>query len=323
MFSKITAFGAYAPERIVTNQDMEKIVDTSDEWIQKRTGIIERHYAAKGQTTVDLATEAVKDLQKRSGKDLNDVDLILVATSTTEHVIPSIASQIQNNFGIKHAGCIDQSAACAGFIYSLTIADSMIRTGNYKKVLVVGVEILTKHTNFEDRTTCILFGDGAGACLVESSETQGFYKPVSGAEGDKGYLLYISKSGKIINGEEVMAHDMIVQDGQKVFKWAVSTMSREFKALLKKNNMTNEDIDYFIPHSANKRIIEAICNFTDYPLERTLSSIEKYGNTSAASIPLAIMEALNEDRIKNGSRMLLIGFGGGLTYAGTIVEWNL
>ncbi|MCG8702302.1 MAG: ketoacyl-ACP synthase III [Bacteroidales bacterium] len=320
MNAKITAMGGYAPERVVTNDDMAKLVDTSDEWITKRTGIKERRYVSEDQTLCDLCEEAVKDLIKRSNVEIEDVDFIIVATSTSEHIIPSVASQIQYRFGIKKTGAIDVIAACSGFVYGINLAKSMVVTGAHKKVLVIGADVLTKATNFEDRTTCILFGDGAGAAIVEPSDEVGIMDSVTGTDGEGGSALYLTAGLKTLNGDPITINNMIYQDGRKVFKWAVATVSKQFEELLKKNNMTVDDIDYFVPHSANKRIMEAICENVGFPYEKTLVSVDYFGNTSAASIPLAIWQGMNKGVDLKGKTIMLIGFGGGLTYAGTIVK---
>ena len=320
MNAKITAMGAYAPEKVVTNDDMVKLVDTSDEWITKRTGIKERRYVGEDETLCDLCENAVKDMLLQSGQNLEGVDFIMVATSTSEHTIPSVASQIQHRFNIANTGVIDLIAACSGFIYGITVAKSLVISETYKKILVIGADVLTKVTNFEDRTTCILFGDGAGAALIEPSAEPGILKSVTGTEGDGGSALYLTSSLDNINGSPVTVHNKIYQDGRKVFKWAVERISAQFHELLKINGMSIDELDYFVPHSANKRIIEAICENVGFPYEKTLVSVEKFGNTSAASIPLALWYNRNHGVELHGKNILMIGFGGGLTYAGTVVR---
>lgn len=323
MNAKITALGANVPERIVTNEDMSKIVDTSDEWITKRTGIKERHYIGDDQTIDDLCENAVKELLEHHKEvSLKDVDFIIVASSTAERRIPSVASQMQYRFDIPGTGCIDIVAACAGFVYGLTLAKSLIASGEKKKILVIGSDVLTHATNFEDRTTCVLFGDGAGAALVEASDEEGILKSVNGTEGWGASALYCTGNPHPINGAEVIANGKIYQDGRKVFKWAVERVSQQFGKLLEINNLTMDEIDYFVPHSANKRIIEAICENIGYPYEKSLRSIEMFGNTSAGSIPLAVWNALRNGTDLKDKNVLMIGFGAGLTFGGTIVKWR-
>ena len=322
MNAKITAFGAYVPSKVVSNADMEKIVDTSDEWILKRTGIKERRYLTDQESVSDMCEGAVKDLIETSGKSVEDVDYVIVATTTSEIAIPSVASQVQTRCGIKKCGVIDVAAACSGFAYALELAKALVVSNIQKKVLVLGADCLSKVTNFEDRTTCVLFGDGAGAALVEPSEEPGILNCVSGTNGESGEAVYLSAKLDRLNDTDIQNTNKIVQDGRRVFKWAVTTVSNQFNELLKINNLSKEDISYFVPHSANKRIIEAICEQVDFAYEQSLVSVEDFGNTSAASIPLAIWKARKEGKLKNGQKLLLIGFGGGLTFSGTIVNWD-
>jgi 3-oxoacyl-[acyl-carrier-protein] synthase-3 len=288
----------------------------------KRTGIRERR-AAYDETTVEMASVAAQDLVHRYNKDLSDVDFILFSSSTPEHKIPSLASQLQYKLGIKNPGAVDLSAACAGFTYGVSMAQSMICMGMCKKVLVVTSEILTRHTDYTDRTTCILFGDAASAVLIEPALNNRNYTPIFGTEGDLGSVLYLSDFANIMNSTEVKNNNKIVQDGKKVFKWAVERMSQKFNELLDINDLNLNDIDYFVPHSANQRILEAICDNVKLDPTKTLSSMAQFGNTSSVTIPLAIDLGIKAGRVKPGQRLLLLGFGGGLTYAGTIVDWQI
>lgn len=320
MNSTITAIGAYSPENILNNNDLEKMVETSDEWIVQRTGIKERRIS-KGETTVEMAEKACLDLAERYSKNLEDVDFIIFASSTGEHRIPSLSSQLQNSLGIKSTGAIDLIAACAGFVYGVTMAQSLIASSFYKKVLVVATEVLSNFTDYEDRNTCILFGDAATAVLIEPHPEAGFYKPISGTEGENGHVLFLSEYAKVLNGVEIKQSNKIVQDGRKVFKWAIARMSEKFNELLEQNNLKTEDIDYFVPHSANLRIIESICKKIGVDSSKALQSIVDFGNTSAASIPLAINKAVKEGRLEKNSKLVILGFGGGLTYSGTVIDW--
>ncbi|BAU29856.1 3-oxoacyl-[acyl-carrier-protein] synthase-3 [Aneurinibacillus soli] len=320
--AKITAIGTYAPERVLSNFDLEEMVDTSDEWIFSRTGIRERRIAAEGEFTTDLCVAAVQDLMKRYDKTVDDVDLILVATSTPDYAFPSVASQVQARLGIEDAGALDMNAACAGFVYALQMANSAITSGMNKKVLVIGAETLSKITDFNDRTTCILFGDGAGAMLVEYIEERGSFLSVHmTAKGEGGIHLYRTGLSNQMNGQELQNSGYIVQNGREVYKWAVTTVPCGMEKVMEKSGSVLEAVDWFVPHSANLRMIESICERSGFPLEKTLWSLEHFGNTSAASIPLALNKGIVEGKVKAGDRVLLYGFGGGLVQAGILLEW--
>lgn len=322
--ASITAFGTYVPERILNNADLEKMVETNDEWIVQRTGMRERRIAAEGQFVSDLAVKAVEDMIRRYGVDVHDVDMILVATSTPEYAFPSTASRVQARLNIAQTGALDLSAACAGFVYGLQLADSMITSGMYRKVLVIGAETLSKITDYTDRTTCILFGDGAGAFLLERTEGQGStLAALSGTQGDGGLHVYSSGLSSEMNGVPLQGDGRLVQNGREVYKWAVRLIPEQLPKLIASSGLQTEQIDWFVPHSANMRMIEAVCERGPVPLERTLTSMEYRGNTSAASIPLAIQLAVDEGKVKQGQRLALFGFGGGLTYAGLVLEWSV
>jgi 3-oxoacyl-[acyl-carrier-protein] synthase-3 len=323
MQAKITAIGAYAPEQIIDNHYFEGFIETSDEWIQSRTGIKTRHFARQNEYTGDLSEKAALNLAKTYGKDLSDVDFILLATVSHDHVMPSVAAVLQHRLGIRQAGALDIAAACAGFGYGIALAKSMVESGMQRKVLVIGAEVLSKVIDYSDRTSCILFGDGAGAVLVEASEQGNIGGCIVGAEGSGGQDLYLSNQSTMINGEPIKASGKIYQNGRKVFKWAVNRMTEQAKVLLEKNNLTIDDIDWFVPHSANMRIIEAICKGIGLPVEKALESVSIYGNTSSASIPLALNEGVKAGKVKKGDKVMLLGFGGGLSYAGTVVEWGV
>lgn len=322
--ASITAFGTYVPERILNNADLEKLVETNDEWIVQRTGMRERRIAAEDQFVSDLAVKAVEDMVRRYGVDVHDVDMILVATSTPEYAFPSTASRVQARLNIAQTGALDLSAACAGFVYGLQLADSMITSGMYRKVLVIGAETLSKITDYTDRTTCILFGDGAGAFLLERTEGQvSTLAALSGTQGDGGLHVYSSGLSSEMNGVPLQGDGRLVQNGREVYKWAVRLIPEQLPKLIASSGLQAEQIDWFVPHSANMRMIEAVCERGPVPLERTLTSMEYRGNTSAASIPLAIQLAVDEGKVKQGQRLALFGFGGGLTYAGLVLEWSV
>ena len=322
--AKITAQGAYVPQKIMTNQDFEKIIETSDEWIQQRTGIIERRITAQDEYTSDIIYKAVLDLQQKYNVELSDVDMIINATLTPDYKTPSVASYVQARLGIKNAGALDINAACAGFAYGLNLANGLITSGQNKKILVIGAETLSKITDYEDRSTCILFGDGAGAFLVEYSETEAsFIASTSGSDGDKGHNLYCSELSREMFGEQLENEGNIVQNGRGVYKWAVGNVPNIIDETINKSDYNKEDIDWFVPHSANARMIESICDKANIAKEKALMSLAYYGNTSSATIPLAIDLAVQENKINNGDILMLVGFGGGLAYASTLIKWTL
>jgi 3-oxoacyl-[acyl-carrier-protein] synthase-3 len=321
--ARITALGTYVPQRRLTNFDLEQLVDTSDEWIVQRTGIRERRIAAEDEFTSDLCIAAVHDLIKRHAKRIDDVDFIIVATSTPDFPFPGVACQIQEHFAIPAAGAIDISAACAGFTYGLILANSLITSGIYRKVLVVAGETLSKVTDYSDRTTCILFGDGAGAALVErDDENPGFLQVISGSDGRAGIHLYRTGLRHHLAGKSLTGEGKIVQNGREIFKLAVHTLAQEIPKLVEKAGLTLNDVDWLIPHSANIRIIQSACERIGFPLEKTLFSAEYFGNTSTATIPLALNAGIKDGKIKRGDTVLLYGFGGGFTHAGVLLKWH-
>ncbi len=303
---KIVSTGRYAPEGVLTNQDFERMVETSDEWITTRTGIKRRH-KAEGETAIDLAYKAALDAINKSNYDVRKIDLIIVATITSPVTTPSVANLVQAKLGLndKHVMSFDINAACSGFVYALEVASGLLNAGIYKSALVVGTEHMTSILDYTDRGTCILFGDGAGAAIVEKSndskDTAWFY---NGARGDDGGILWI---------------DPIVRmDGKEVYKFAVDIMPKAMESVLKQANLTLDDIDLIIPHQANLRIIQSVAKSLNLPLERFLINIEEYGNTSSASIPILLDEY--KDTHKEVKRALLIGFGGGFTWGAAIIN---
>jgi 3-oxoacyl-[acyl-carrier-protein] synthase-3 len=321
MNSRITAISVYAPSKKITNAYYEQIIDTNDEWIVSRTGIRERRFSEPDEFTSDMCIKAVKNLLAEN-KDINldGVDFIIVSTTTADQVMPNTASQIQNAFNIQNAGCLDIMAACAGFVYGLVLAKGMIAAETHKKILVFGAETLSKFMDFNDRTSCILFGDGAGVALVEPWIEPKILNVVTGSDGSHGKDLYLSQNNVIVNGEHIDANGKIHQNGKVVFKWAIQTVSAKVQELLAKNFMHLEQLGWIILHGANMRIIEGVAGELNYPMEKMLSSIEYFGNTSSASIPLAFDIASKNGKIKSGDKILMLGFGGGLTYAGVIIE---
>lgn len=321
MNSQITAIGVYAPDQVITNDWFADKIETNNEWIISRTGIRERRFAAADEYTSDMCVKAVKNLlAENPALTLEGVDFIIVGTTSADQVMPNMASQIQNAFGIQDAGCLDIMAACAGFVYGIVLAKGLIAAGTHKKILVFGAETLSKFTDFTDRTSCILFGDGAGVALVEASEKSKIFNPINGTDGSHGKDLYLSQHASVINGEQIVPNGKIHQNGKVVFKWAIQTITHKIGELLSKNSVKLEELNWIILHSANLRIIEAVAQELDVPIGKMLISIELYGNTSSASIPLAWDLAAKSGKIKPGDKMLLLGFGGGLTYSGVIIE---
>lgn len=322
--AKITAIGSYVPEKIMTNEDLERLVDTNNEWIETRTGILERRISDEHEYTSDISYRAVLDLVNRYNKTIDDVDLIICCTFTPDYKTPSTASVVQAKLGLKRTGAIDLNAACAGFTYGLHMANALITSGLHKKILVIGAETLSKVTDYTDRSTCILFGDGGGAMLVERDEEESsFLTYYMGSEGEKSHNLYCTGISSTMYNEPLLDTPFIVQNGREVYKWAVTTVPKGIEALLAQSNMSIDDIDWFVPHSANLRMIESICQRLKYSLDKTLYSLVHYGNTSAATIPLAIDLAVKENKIQKNDQLILFGFGGGLTYAGLIIKWTL
>lgn len=319
--ASLRAIGMYVPERIVDNQYFETLVETTGEWIESRTGIRTRRFAAPEEFTSDLCVRAVQDLATHYSGSLDDVDMILVATVTPDQPMPSMACTVQYKLGLAKAGALDIYAACAGFVYGIVLAKGLIAAGTHRKILVLGAETLTRVTDFTDRTSCMLFGDGAGAVLIEADPGGGIGACLTGASGEGGIDLYISGLAGKIDGQPIATNGKIVQNGRKVFKWAVQTVAAKMPELARANGLTLDDIDWFVPHSANLRIIDAICEETGFPKEKTLESIVDYGNTSSATIPIALCNAVRAGRVKKGDKIMLFGFGGGLAYAGTVVTW--
>lgn len=305
----ILGTGSYVPERILTNQELERMVDTNDEWITARTGIKERRLAGENETTTDLATEAARRALANSGVAPEDIDLIIVATITPVATFPSTACVIQQRLGLKRAAAFDLSAACSGFIYATANATNFIASGTYRYALVIGAEKLSGITDYTDRNTCILFGDGAGAVVLGPvAEGRGFRSFELGADGTGGELLKINDGHIYMNGREV-------------FKFAVRIMGGAAEEALRKAGMTKEDIDLLIPHQANIRIIDAAMERLSLPSDKCMINLDRYGNVSAASIPLALAEAVEAGRVKEGDCLVFVGFGGGLTWGAAVLVW--
>ncbi|WP_336825083.1 ketoacyl-ACP synthase III [Sporosarcina sp. USHLN248] len=322
--AKISAIGTYVPEKRLTNSDLEQMVETNSEWIIQRTGIHERRITRADEFTSDICVSAIKDLMHRYNKKIEDVDMIIVATSTPDFPFPSVASIIQERLSIPQTGAMDLSAACAGFVYALHTAHSYIASGLHKKVIVVGADTLSKITDYTDRNTCVLFGDGAGAVLVERDEQANSFEGFQlGSDGSGAQHVYRTGLSKRVNDIELVDTKFLVQNGREVFRWVVRNVPENIEKLLKKTEITLEQIDWFIPHSANLRLIEPICDKLHYPMDKTLYSLVNFGNTSAATIPLSLDIGIRDGKVKNGDRVLMYGFGSGLVHAGQILKIDL
>ncbi|MGC4376457.1 ketoacyl-ACP synthase III [Fictibacillus sp. Mic-4] len=322
--ARITAIGTYVPEKKLTNSDLEKIVDTNDAWIVQRTGMKERRIAGDSEYASTMAFKAIENLTEQYDKELDDVDCILVSTTTPDYAFPSVACQIQEHFNIPQTSALDFNATCAGFTYGLHMANGFITSGLHRKILVIATETLSKVTDYTDRTTCILFGDGAATVLVEKDEENpSFIATHTGTNGEGGMHVYRTNLAGEMFGEPLKEHGKIVQNGREVYKWAARTLPAGMEELLRKARLQMDEIDWFVPHSANLRMIESICERSGFPMDKTLTSAEFMGNTSSVSIPLALQLGINEGKLTNGDTLILYGFGGGLTHAGHVVKWDL
>ncbi|MEN1985009.1 beta-ketoacyl-ACP synthase III [Paenibacillus hubeiensis] len=321
----VVGTGKYVPEKILTNSDLEKMVDTNDEWIVSRTGIRERHIAAPDQATSDLAYEAAVKALETAGMTGGDLDLIIVATITPDSAFPSTACILQDKLGAKGAAAFDLSAACSGFVYGLATATSFIQSGMYNNALVIGADTLSRITDYTDRNTCVLFGDGAGAVILgEVPEGRGFKSFDLGAEGAGGGLLKLEGGGsRLPASAETIENKQhyIYMNGREVFKFAVRVMGTATVDVLEKAGLDRTDVDLFVPHQANIRIIQSAMQRLELPEEKVVVNVDKYANTSAASIPLALVEAAEEGRMKEGDTVLMVGFGGGLTWGASVLVW--
>lgn len=321
--AKITGIGSYFPDNIVTNDDLSKIMDTSDEWISKRTGIRKRRLTIK-ENTSDLAIMAAKNALKSANISAEDLDLIILATTTPDFLTPSTASIVQSKIGAENAACFDILAACSGFIYALKTGKSFIESGAYKKVLIIGAEVLSKFLDWQDRTTCVLFGDAAGAAVLEETEDMGIETVHIGTFGDRGHLIRC-KSHPLNNPyykEDLETYDKVHMDGREVFKFAINIIPEEVNLILRENNLTLDDIKYIIPHQANLRIIESAAKKLDIGMDKFYVNLNEYGNTSSASIPLCLDEMERHGLLNNGDKLITVAFGGGLTYGAALIIWN-
>jgi 3-oxoacyl-[acyl-carrier-protein] synthase-3 len=324
-YAHVTGWGIATPEKVLTNDELVKFVETSDEWIVSRTGIHQRYIAGKDETTASMAAVAACRALEPTNIDSRDIDLIILATSSPEHIFPATASLVQDQIGATRAGAFDLSAACSGFIYALNMAAQAIRTGSIENALVIGSETLSRFVNWEDRSTCILFGDGAGAFVLQASDKPGgILSCVMRSDGSGGNLLSLPAGGsKLPTSHETIdrKQHLIQRNGREVFRFATRVMASATKEAVEAVGLELSDIDLVVPHQANQRIIETAARGLRLPLDRFMLNVGQYGNTSTASIPLAFHEAMEKHRIKDGDHLVLVGFGAGLTWGALVMQW--
>jgi 3-oxoacyl-[acyl-carrier-protein] synthase-3 len=320
-YARIAGTGSYLPEKTLTNADLEKMVDTTDEWIRSRTGIEERHIAADGEYTVDLAEKAAIKAMEAAGKTKDDIDLIIVATTTADRVFPSTACLLQKRLDIHGCAAFDIQAVCTGFVYALGVADKFFRSGSAKCALVVGAETCSRIVDWTDRNTCVLFGDGAGAVVLETSENPGILSTHLHADGEYEDLLNVDYGVSTAANLIIDGSGGIQMKGNEVFKMAVNTLGRIVDETLAFNNMEKSDIDWLVPHQANMRIINATAKKLKMSIDHVVVTVNKHGNTSAASVPLALDTAVRDGRIKRGEILLLEAFGGGFTWGSALIKY--
>ena len=313
IYSKIAGTGSYLPKKILTNKDFEKMVDTTEEWIFSRTGIRERHIAAKGEHTSDLALEAAKNAITSAGIEASAIDLIIVATTTPDKIFPSVATMVQRKLGIAGCPAFDVQAVCSGFVYALATADNFIKAGQSKCVLVVGAETFSRIVDYTDRSNCILWGDGAGAVILCASQEQGIISTHIHADGNYEKMLHVPHKAD--------GNDTVHMEGNAVFKMAVNTLDAIVDETLAANNMQKSDIDWLVPHQANIRILQATAKKLDMSMDKVVVTVDKHGNTSAASIPLALDVAVRDGRIQRSDMILMEAFGGGFTWGSALVRY--
>ena len=321
IYSRIAGTGSFLPEKVLTNDDLSKIVETNDEWIRERTGITQRHVAADGQTTGDLAHGAALRALEAAGIAADELDMIIVGTTTPDLIFPSTACLIQARLGATGSAAMDVNAACSGFLYALTVADKFIRCGDAKKVLVVGAETLTRIIDWTDRTTCVLFGDGAGAAVLVADAETGILSTHLHADGTKKELLWTPVGVSTGFGDGVGASGSIRMKGNDVFKYAVKALDSVVDEALQANGLGKEDLDWLIPHQANLRIIEATARRLDMSMDQVVVTVDKHGNTSAASVPMALDTAIRSGRVQRGQLLLLEAFGGGFTWGSALLRY--
>lgn len=318
LYSKIIGCGSYVPETILTNKDLEKMVETSDEWIVSRSGIKERRIVAENETTGDMAYRAALDVINSSNIDKSEIDLILLATSTPDIIFPATACLLQNRLGLNHIPAFDLQAACTGFLYAITTADAFIRSGTYKTILIIGVDTVSRVIDYTDRNTCVLFGDGAGSIILQASESEGIIYNEIHADGSGEESLHTKAN--IYNGT-IRGNPYLWMDGKAVYKMAVRNLAEVATNVLATSGYTTSQIDWFIPHQANLRIIESTAAHLNIPMDKVIVTVDKHGNTSAASVPLALDHAVKSGKIKRGDLLLLEGVGAGFTWGASLIRY--
>lgn len=323
---KVIGTGSFLPQKRLTNQDLEKMVKTSDEWITQRTGIKERRIVEDGVVTSDLAYEASKKALESAGLLPKDIDMIIVGTSTPDYTLSATAPIVQQKLGCVDIPAFDINSVCTSFTYSFLTAYSMINSGFYKNCLVIGSDVYSKIMNWEDRTTCVIFGDGAGAMILQKNPSKkGIFSHVYGADGSGSELIRVPAGGIVHPAHKV--HEMkkedlfFKMDGTRVYEFSISVVPDTVETLIENSGLSKEDIDWIVLHQANRRIIESVSKRTKIPIDKFIINIEKYGNTSSATIPIAVDEAVKDGRIKEGDKVMMLGFGGGLSWGGFIIEW--
>ncbi|TWI03485.1 3-oxoacyl-[acyl-carrier-protein] synthase-3 [Luteimonas cucumeris] len=322
VYARIAGTGSYLPEKVLTNDDLAKMVDTSDEWIVSRSGIRERHIAADGETTCDLAYHAAVRAMEAAGVSADELDLIVLGTTTPDLIFPSTACLLQHRLGASRCPAFDVNAACSGFLFALTVADKFIRSGAAKTVLVVGAETLSRMTDWTDRSTCVLFGDGAGAVVLKADTETGILSTHLHSDGAKKELLWNPVGVSVgFKPEEKNAGVRINMSGSDVFKYAVKALDSLVEETLDANGVDRHDLDWLIPHQANLRIIEATAKRLDMPMDRVIVTVDKHGNTSSGSVPLALDEAVRSGRVQRGQLVLLEAFGGGFTWGSALLRY--
>jgi len=319
MYAQIAGTGHFLPERRLTNTDLEQQVDTSDAWIRERTGIQERRIAGDAETVVSMGTIAAQRAMEAAGVSAADIDLIIVATTSAEKAFPSAACEIQHQLGVEDAPAFDVAAACAGFVFALSTADQYIKTGQYKTILVVGADVLARMCNPDDRNTIILFGDGAGALVLKANDAPGILSTHLHSAGQFADLLGLDQPRR--DYPQSIEAAWLYMKGREVFKVAVAKLAELVTETLAHNNLTKSDVDWLIPHQANRRIIEATAKKLDLPMERVVMTLHYTGNTSAASVPIALDEAIRDGRIKRGQNLLLEAFGGGFAWGSAMIKY--
>jgi 3-oxoacyl-[acyl-carrier-protein] synthase III len=326
-YARVVGWGRHVPSRVVTNHELAQLVDTSDEWIRSRTGIAERRVVGPDDTCSTLATGAALAALESAHVDPADVDLVIVATISGDYVLPATASLVQHAIGAKHAGAFDLSAACAGFVYGLAIGTSLIESGVYKTIVLIGAEAITREIDFTDRSTCVLFGDGAGAVVLQaSSEPTGLLSAILGSDGSGADALIVPAGGSRLPASVETIEDkqhFIKMKGTEVYRFAVSAMIQSCREAMAQANLGPEDIDLFVPHQANLRIIQSAAKSLKLQPEKVFINVERYGNTSAASIPIALSEAVEQGRLHQGDKIVIVGFGAGLSWAAAVVQWGV